>query len=532
MVYKNSFFQIIIKNGIYLKIFPSQENGAELDAREVSEYLDNERIFGYSISAIHKAIQETKEITEIPISTQSAYPIDEKMNIVISEDNLTVTARFYPPSNGGGLLNMDSIQRLLKQEHIVFGINENNIRKFLHKREYCTDVVIARGNSPRHGKDARIEYHFDVDLKAKPTLLEDGSVDFHHLDAINHIEKNTLLATLHKADVGEVGKDVYGNVIHPRSVTKLKLKYSKNIYESEDHTQIFSSIDGHVHLEDDRVFVSDTYEVHADVDASTGDIEYDGNVTIKGNVRTGFSVHATGDINVRGVVEGANLVAGGQVVIQRGIQGMNKGTVECSGNLYAKFIENSTIKTKGDIVTEAIMHSQVFAQGDIMVDGKKGLITGGRVCSRSMISLKTGGSDMGTVTKLEVGADPSIIEKCHMLAKHLPELQRKISNNQKIVDMFSKKLAKGEKLPPDKMETLKNAKAAVEQANEEFKENQSLMEQYQEEITADSNGTIKVFSALYPGVEVTIADVVMHVRTETKYCTLVRDGADVRVQPY
>ena len=53
------------------------------------------------------------------------------------------------------------------------------------------------------------------------------------------------------------------------------MKFGKNIRESEDKTQIFSNIDGHVRLEGDKIFVSDTYEVLGDVDASTGDIEYE-----------------------------------------------------------------------------------------------------------------------------------------------------------------------------------------------------------------------------------------------------------------
>ena len=340
MVYKNSFFQILNKNGTYLRIFPPNENGTILNVQEIADYLDSERIFDYNTSAIHKAIENLNEIIEIPISTQSSLPISEKIKLTVSEDFLTVKARFYPPSAGGRLLDMKTILQELKQERITYGIRENVIRQFLHKREYCTDIVIAQGTRPRDGSDAYIEYHFDVELKATPTLKEDGSVDFHHLGGINHIEKDALLATLHEADFGDAGTDVYGNPIKPRSVINKKLRFGKNIYQSEDRTQIFSSIDGHVHLEEDRVFVSDTYEVLADVDASTGDIEYDGNVDIKGNVRTGFTVRASGDINVKGVVEGATLIAGGQITIQRGIQGMNKGMIDCAGNVYAKFIEN------------------------------------------------------------------------------------------------------------------------------------------------------------------------------------------------
>ena len=139
---------------------------------------------------------------------------------------------------------------------------------------------------------------------------------------------------------------------------------------------------------------------------------------------------------------------------------------------------------------------------------------------------------MGTVTKLEVGADPEIVEKCHMINKKLPDIQREIDNNQKIVDMYSKKLAKGDKLPPEKLLALKNAKKAVDDNTKEFEESVKLVELYQQEIAANSNGVVDVEGVLYPGVEVVIAEVQLHVKTETRYCKLIRDGADIRVKAY
>lgn len=534
MGYKNAFFQLVIKdNGTFVKLFPAKDGGRVFDVRELADYLDGENIFEYDINELNKALQSLgDEVKEVLVNRETPLPSDEKMLFQISDDRLSVIARFYPPSKGGGFLDTDSVIRLLNQRKVVSGISENTIRNFLHNRQYCVNYMIAKGNPPRHGEDARIEYHFDTERQAKPTLLEDGSVDFHHLDAINHIEKGAVLATLYLEDAGDKGEDVLGNPILPRKVKKLYLKYGKNITESEDRTKLISNIDGHVRLEGDKVFVSDTYEVLGDVDASTGDIDYEGNIDVKGNVRTGFTIRAAGDVNVKGVVEGATIIAGGKVVIQRGIQGMNKGVVECGGGLYAKFIENSTVKSGENIITEAIMHSEAFAQGDVIVDGKKGLITGGRVCSRSMIGMKVGGSDMGTVTKLEVGADPEVVERAHMLAKRMPEIHRTIESNQKIVDMYSKKIANGDSLPPEKKLTLKNAKIAVDQATKEFQDNQEELERIQEEIMANSNGVIKVQNMLYPGVEVTIADVQMHIRKDTKYCRLVRDGADIRVQAY
>lgn len=105
--------------------------------------------------------------------------------------------------------------------------------------------------------------------------------------------------------------------------------------------------------------VSDVYDVPANVDVSTGDIEYKGTVHVNGNVLTGYMIQATGDIIVNGVVEGAILIAGGNIVLKRGMQGMTKGSLSAAGNITAKFIENSEVRCEGTLMCDAILHSDV-----------------------------------------------------------------------------------------------------------------------------------------------------------------------------
>lgn len=73
-------------------------------------------------------------------------------------------------------------------------------------------------------------------------------------------------------------------------------------------------MNGHVALVQDKVFVSDVLEVE-NVDTSTGDIEYEGSVLVNGNVLTNFSIKAQGHVEIRGVVEGARIEAGGDIII-------------------------------------------------------------------------------------------------------------------------------------------------------------------------------------------------------------------------
>ena len=166
---------------------------------------------------------------------------------------------------------------------------------------YCTEIVIAKGMEPQHGTDAWIEYFFNTEINAKPAYNEDGTVDFHQLsNIISHIEKGDLLARLHPEDRGKSGKDVTGKETLPRTVKGKRLQVGKNIRLSEDGMEAFSEVTGHARVYNEQIFVSDVYEVPADVDNSTGNIDYKGNVYIKGSVREGFTVFAEGDVVVDG----------------------------------------------------------------------------------------------------------------------------------------------------------------------------------------------------------------------------------------
>ena len=66
-------------------------------------------------------------------------------------------------------------------------------------------------------------------------------------------------------------------------------RFGRNLVISEDGRKLISQVNGHVILENDKVVVSNVLEL-VDIDNSTGDIEYNGDVTIKGNILAGFSV--------------------------------------------------------------------------------------------------------------------------------------------------------------------------------------------------------------------------------------------------
>ncbi len=526
----NASFQLICKSdGTYLHFNAENENGLPIDIIEVCDYLNAKRI-DYDKFTILEAIKN--KVSEIKLDNVSRQAENEIVRITVSPDQMQAIGRFYPPSEGGSLMDRTQIINDLVRNGVKYGVVEANISNFLEKRMYFTDIVLAEATPCIQGKSAQITYHFNTDLSKKPTIKEDGTVDFHKLENISHVNCGDLLATLDPAVPGRPGITVCGNVIQPNKVIHKILRHGKKIHLSEDGLQMFSEVDGHATLVDDKVLVSDSYEVAADVDVSTGDINYYGNVVVKGSVRTGFRITASGDIIVNGIVEGAYLQAGGQIILKCGIQGMNKGELRANGNIVAKFIENATVSTGGFLSTEAIMQSNVSAKGDVIVGGKKGYINGGQIRSGTMISVKTAGSPMGTTMLLEVGADPALMEEYHKLEKELPVIYKEIERLNQNLLLYLKKIKNGEKLPPDKLLLVKNMTNEKKLMDEKRDKTLERLDFLQEFIDNNSNGIVKVSDTVYPGCKIVIAGIVYYVRKESVRCMFKRDGADVVLTGY
>jgi uncharacterized protein (DUF342 family) len=529
---RNGFFQLIIKDdGTYLKIFEEKSGGRPIFYEEISNYLYDKRIFEYDKIEVGKALLGIKDSVEIKLNSSLILPIDEYLKVVVSEDRLTAIGRFYPPSNRGKSITKEDIVAALVRAGVKFGLNEQVITDFLQDKHYCTDYILAKATPAVQGHDAKITYHFNTDLTLKPKINEDGTVDFHQLDTISHCKKGDLLATLTPMDPGKPGIDVCGVVIRPLKLNNRVLRHGNKVILSEDGLKAYSEVNGHVSLTDGRIFVSDIYEVPADVDTSTGDIDYEGNVIIKGNVLTGFSVKAKGNIEVNGVVEGAYIEAGGQIILKRGMQGMNKGVLKANGNIITKFIENAEVIAGGYITTESILHSKVSAKGDIIVGGKRGFVTGGEIRSGSLISVKTAGSQMGTATLLEVGIDPRILEEFRQTEKKLATM---IADKEKLSQglvLFRKKLDSGMQITDEKKEYLKQLTQSNIMLETQIKEARKRYEELKIEMESFSSGVIKVSDVIYPGTKLIISNVICFIREITHHSRFVRDRADIKVLP-
>ncbi|MBQ3545088.1 MAG: DUF342 domain-containing protein [Lachnospiraceae bacterium] len=523
----NGYFQIINENDkTYLKLYPATDNGKKIELADIIEYFELIGLKDYDLIDVNKNLENLSEEKQIKIKHKAGYPINEFMAVKLSDDKMTAFVKFYPPSNDGKKIDIDEMKSDLSIAKVSYGLNYDILEEHLNNPVFCTDIVIAKGKDVVQGKDAYVEYMFNADRKAKPRRKEDGSVDFHQLDNINHICKGDLLAVLHPAYFGENGRNVLDEVIKPASVSQKFLKYGKKIDISEDKLQIFSQVDGHVSLHGEQVFVSDVYDVPADVDNSTGDIQYEGNVLVHGSVRTGFKIKASGNVEVLGSVEGAEIVAGGDIILHHGIQGMGKGLVVAKGNIVAKFIESSKVFANGYIEAEAIIQSHVSATEEITINGSKGHVIGGHIRSTKMIKAKNIGSGMGIATIVEVGFDPSIQDDINKKKEFVQEKTEEVKKYSQMVEVLSKKLKNGT-ITEDQKINYKNHLEKIKTLKLEIAKTQEEYETKVASLLNNDSACVKVERTIHSGVQLIISGEHLNLQRDDNYCKYVKKNGMV-----
>lgn len=525
----NGYFRLVNEaNRTSIRLFAPTEGGSTLSFNDVAEYLTMKGIPYDRIKLNEAVLESAKEDKVFLLENKARHVERECYKFAVTEDKMQAYVRFYAPSIGGEEMTAEELVKDLEIKGIKHGIKRDVIDAYFTKREYCTNILIAEGTEPVQGKDAYIEYYFNTDKKAKPTLKEDGSVDFFQLNVVQHCNEGDVLAKLFPAERGMPGKNLAGELIRPREVKNEVLKFGNNIAISEDKTVLTSLVNGHVELVEDRVFVSDVLTVE-NVDTATGNIEYEGSVQVNGNVCTNFHVKAKGNIEVKGVVEGAYLEAGGNIIIARGMNGMGRGELKAEGNIIAKFLENVTAQAAGYVASESILHSHVMAGTEVNVDGKRGFITGGKVSAVQSINVKTLGSPMGADTTVEVGADPNMKIRVQQLQKQIGEDSKSLKSIQQVLVATKQKIAQGAKLTPEQLKYLQSLAAANQQKTEAINASTAELDSLMEQLTGDDNAHIIVRGTVYPGTKICIGDVSMVVQKEAQYSRFIKSRGDVKL---
>ena len=442
----------------------------------------------------------------------------------MTEAYLTVSA----PKEGESYTEGD-LRDILEKRGVVYGIKRDVLMDILNKKDYFTEYLVAEGNHPVDGRDGRFEFLFNTKVDNKPKVLKDGSVDYSSMAKMEIVEEGTEIVHYYPARPGRDGVDVRGEIIKCHPGKELPQIKGKGFTVSEDKTKYIANCCGKVEYNNERLVVSSTLTIEGDVTRITGDIDFKGDVLIRGNVVTGMLVRAGGNITVDGHVEAAVLEAGGSVVLKNGMQGGGKGEINAGGDVSGKFFEQATIYAKGNVNANALMNCNIISEGRIIVSGRLGVLVGGSASAIEGVEATIVGNMSEVKMHINLGVDFTVYAKL----SELEEKIRKINEDIQKLNMAMKQIsvlleqAPNADLSQKKMGILRtkiNRDTQLAGLTEEVKRISALVDK-------SANARLVVNKSIYRGTKITINGVTKNIESENYNLTYCKRGADVVSYP-
>lgn len=463
-----------------------------------------------------------------------ARKLDGYPDVSVSTDKMEATVLIHPPK-GGKEVDMDDIMAAFSKAGIRFGIKQDVIENIVAQQWHNEKVLVAEGKPPIDGDDGKIEYLFATEAGTpRPAMSEDGSVDYYELNIIQNVLANEPLAEKIPPTLGTEGTDVFGEKITAKSGKDIAFPLGKNVtFSSENPNMIIAQIAGQPRLQQGRIHVNPVFEVAGDVDFSTGNINFVGDVNVRGGVIEGFVVKADGNITVMGPVGGSVLEAGGSVFLNKGMHGQDKGIIKANEDVVAKFLEHVTVKAGGNVqALDGLIQSKVTAKKNVVVEGKKGVVVGGRASAGEEVRAKIIGNYMATPTEIEAGGSPKVREELRQIEEQKNYIRVNLDRTEKGVKSLKMLQEKQGQLPPEKKDLLLQLTRAQFHLMGQLKKLETRQEELEEILSSSFKGKVVITDTIYPGVKLIIKQAVLHIRDTIHTTVFYEQDGEIQVGVY
>lgn len=417
-------------------------------------------IYKKNAEAVVKTTEETTDDTTKE-TTDKPEPKAAQPQLFISKDCMAAWIYVIPPMNGGSDISEENLRSALAHDRIKAGILEETVKSIAKDHIYDQVLLIAKGVLARNGIDGTIKDHFERVVQLEFEEDENGSVDYKTLNNIQSVKEGEVICEITPAIPGEDGMTVEGQK-YPCTVKGISVSVpsGRNTQLTDDGTLLISQKTGHVTFSNGKFQVDPLLKINGNIDNSTGNLDYDGDIFISGDVRNGFTVKATGGIDIRGSVEGAQITAQGPITIASGMSGNGRGTLTSDSYIKCRYLEHCTVKAGGNVYAESIINSKVQSGDEIMVTSGIGVIIGGSLLAASNINANVIGSKVRRlITELIIANVPKNVEESTRLTRELDQLHHNLSEITKNITYLESAQR------PDKQHLLESLKQAADCLN-------------------------------------------------------------------
>jgi uncharacterized protein (DUF342 family) len=340
-----------------------------------------------------------------------------------------------PSNSAGELVTEDALLGLVRERGVAIDASVDGRVRALAARHLArapgdmADVegVIAEWTAPEHGSHARIEWNEPFRLAESEESGGDAAAPTDHYNRVKRIKvaAGDVLGRLIPPGEGADGRDVCGRAIPANRGRKLALQPDGTVQIEADGS-IRALKDGILSLARLRIAVVDSMDVEGAVDFSTGNIDFVGSVKVKDGIRDNFTLKATGDVSIGGLVEAADLVVGGDCTCERGVAARGSGHLLVDGSLESAYLNGVVGRIRGSLaIAREIVGCELLVGGD--VDVSRGSIVGGTLIVGGALRAGTIGTDAGAKTVVRIGGMPIELAKAARVNELAQELAKRIA---------------------------------------------------------------------------------------------------------
>ncbi|MBQ3162495.1 MAG: DUF342 domain-containing protein [Oscillospiraceae bacterium] len=444
------------------------------------------------------------------INTTYVPPVDCVINVTITTNCSEVYITVDPPENGGKEVTFEDIMQELSSYKVCYGLNIDEIKRIANNRLYNERTLVAEWTPAVNGVDGTITYRYEKQVKIAPVEDEHGFVDYKNLGLIRTIHKGDVIADITHPTEGEPGTDVKGQTLRQIPGKKASFTVGTNTELNEDETQIVASTDGNINFKSNAFVVDQVVTIAGDVDASVGNINFVGDVIVKGEVLEGFKISSKGNIVVSGNVNGATLECDGNIIIKKGCI---NSKITAHGSVTINFCEHSNIRCDGDLSSSNFVICDVYC-GNLSVKGTHGGLMGGSYTSLTSVEIPNIGTKNYTPTVLTVGDNALLAEEKTGLLNDMEKLKKTIDDLTLVINFLNEKKKELHTLPEEKEQMLGNACRQKIVMGMDIKKIQKRIDEIDTSLSNKQFLSIGCKGYMYPGVKIIINDQVFKVEAE------------------
>ena len=342
-----------------------------------------------------------KDIKPPPVAPEpdnKRFEKSEKLSLVVSNQDLR--ADIHIPGNFLNKLDISDIKDLISDHNLRFGIiDDQDIENHLsHAGAEPYSFVVAMGIPSLPARDASVRIYFNNNYLNPGKITEDGSIDFKDRGDVPFVKAGSTLAEKIPGVDGKSGHDVYGNTIPAEKAMDQPFKNGEGTQLSPDGLKIIAAIDGQpmmtVHGE---ITVMKEIQIPGDVDYTTGNIIFSGNIIVKGSINPGFTIKG-GHLTARDA-NGAVIDVTGNIDISGGII---DSVLSAGGGIQAMYMAGTKADAYGDIlIKKEIIDCRIRTSG--ACSNERVRIISSYVSAKKGIMVRQIGTDVSKPSTLRVG---------------------------------------------------------------------------------------------------------------------------------